>query len=99
MIKHGLLENASFISDFPNKTSIHRGFSIAMFDYQTDGSYHHVFTAVRPNCTPKYGDTIEAPPARSWLNKEMKHSSICQVRVTIYLSNVHFLGAVDFDMF
>ena len=27
VIKHGWLENGPFISDFPNKTSIHRGFS------------------------------------------------------------------------
>ena len=34
VIKHGLLENGPFIGDGPSKTSIHRGFSIAMFDYQ-----------------------------------------------------------------
>ena len=28
------MENILFIGDFPYKTSIHRGFSIAMFDYQ-----------------------------------------------------------------
>ena len=33
-IKHGRLENGPFINDVPIKTSIHRGFSIAMFDYQ-----------------------------------------------------------------
>ena len=27
VIKHGVLENGSFISDFPKKTFIHRGFS------------------------------------------------------------------------
>ena len=32
VIKHGLLENGPFISNFPNKTSIHRTFPIAMFD-------------------------------------------------------------------
>ena len=34
VIKHGVLENGSFVNDFPINTSIHRGFSIAMFDYQ-----------------------------------------------------------------
>ena len=34
VIKHGLLENGPFIGDFPIKTSIPRGFSTAMFDYQ-----------------------------------------------------------------
>ena len=33
VIKHGN-GNGPFISDCPNKTSIHRGFSIAKFDYQ-----------------------------------------------------------------
>ena len=28
------MEHGPFSSDFPNETSIHRGFSIAMFDYQ-----------------------------------------------------------------
>ena len=32
VIQHGWLENGPFI-DFPFKTSIHRGFSTAMFDY------------------------------------------------------------------
>ena len=37
-------EYEPFISDFPNKTSIHRGFSIAMFDYQEVlGSSYHSF--------------------------------------------------------
>ena len=40
-IKHGWLENEQFIGDFPNKTSISRGSSIAMFDYQrVSRSYH-----------------------------------------------------------
>ena len=30
-IKHGWLENGPFIGEFPIKTSIHRGFSTAMF--------------------------------------------------------------------
>ena len=30
VIKHGWLENEPFIGDLPIKTSIHRGFSIAM---------------------------------------------------------------------
>ena len=34
VIKHGVLENGPFISDLPIKTSMHRGFSVAMFDYQ-----------------------------------------------------------------
>ena len=34
VIKHGLLENGPFIADLHIKTSIGRGFSIAMFDYQ-----------------------------------------------------------------
>ena len=34
VIKHGLLENGPFMGDFPIKTSIHIGLSIAMFDYQ-----------------------------------------------------------------
>ena len=34
VIKHAWLENGLLISDFPHETSIHRGFSIAMFDYQ-----------------------------------------------------------------
>ena len=34
VIKHGVLENGPLISAFPIKTSIHRGFSIAVFDYQ-----------------------------------------------------------------
>ena len=33
-IKHGMLENGPFISHVPIKTSVHRGFSVAMFDYQ-----------------------------------------------------------------
>ena len=33
-IKHGVLENGPFTGDVPPKTSIHREFSIAMFDYQ-----------------------------------------------------------------
>ena len=36
VIKHGLQENGPFIGDFQIKTSIHRGFSVAMFDYQRD---------------------------------------------------------------
>ena len=28
------MENGLFIGDFPVKTSIHRGFAIAMFDYR-----------------------------------------------------------------
>ena len=35
VIKHGLLENGPFIGDFPMKTSIHKVFSITMFDYQS----------------------------------------------------------------
>ena len=43
--KHGVLENALFIGGFPNETSISRGFSIAIFDYQrvnmfAPGFYH-----------------------------------------------------------
>ena len=34
VIKHGWLENGQFIGDFPNKTSVDKGFSVAMFDYQ-----------------------------------------------------------------
>ena len=34
VIKHGWLEYASFMDDFPIETSIYSGFSIAMFDYQ-----------------------------------------------------------------
>ena len=34
VIKHGLLENGPLIGKFPIKTSIPKGFSIAMFDYQ-----------------------------------------------------------------
>ena len=33
-IKHGVLENGPFLCDFPLKTSIDGGFSIAMFDCQ-----------------------------------------------------------------
>ena len=32
VIKHGVLEKGPFIGDVPMKTSIHRGFSSAMFD-------------------------------------------------------------------
>ena len=34
VIKHGVLENGSLIGDFPIETSMHGGFSLAMFDYQ-----------------------------------------------------------------
>ena len=34
VIKHGWLENPPFMDDFPTKTSIYMGFSIAMFGYQ-----------------------------------------------------------------
>ena len=34
VIKYRVLENGPLISDFPIKTSIHRRFSIAMFDDQ-----------------------------------------------------------------
>ena len=34
VIKNGWLENGPLIGDFRNKTSIHRGFSIATFDYR-----------------------------------------------------------------
>ena len=34
VIKHGWLENRPLICDFPIETSIDKGFSIAMFDYQ-----------------------------------------------------------------
>ena len=34
VIKHGLWENGSFIGDFPIQTSVHRRFSIAIFDYR-----------------------------------------------------------------
>ena len=34
LIKHDLLENDPFISDFPIENSICNGFSMAMFDYQ-----------------------------------------------------------------
>ena len=41
VIKHGWLENQQFIGDFHNNTSISRGSSIAMFDYQrVSRSYH-----------------------------------------------------------
>ena len=34
VIKHGNGNNGPFIGDVPIETSIHNGFSIAMFDYQ-----------------------------------------------------------------
>ena len=34
VINHGVLERGPFIGDVPITTSIHGGFSIAMFDYQ-----------------------------------------------------------------
>ena len=34
VIKDGWLENGPFIGDFPIKTSLRKGFSIAMFDYR-----------------------------------------------------------------
>ena len=33
VITHGVLENGPFAGDFPINTSIHRGFSVAIFDY------------------------------------------------------------------
>ena len=41
VIKHGWLENTLFLGDFPMNTSIYRGFSIAMFDYQRVGPVRH----------------------------------------------------------
>ena len=41
-IKHGVLENGPFISNFPIETCVYRGFFIAMFDYQRVMSYNGI---------------------------------------------------------
>ena len=45
------MENGQFIDDFPTKAIIHRGFSIAMFDYQRVDLDELLFHSEQPRAT------------------------------------------------
>ena len=68
VIKHGVLENGPFINDFPIQTSIHRVFSIAMFEYRRvrNSDERRIEISLNWNHCEKYGSSVKSVKCLTW---------------------------------